>query len=161
ILRNTVAVLAAMTQTTAVEQPRQGANHITHDQPYGSANGRIGTPARPKQIIATVDIQFAGDRPIDHHEDRRATGTGRRPVIPKARMPQGFDRSDDDRHILWLTARHPRIDRHLLGGHRDLAVLDKSYFGLRLEPCRFEHAPDAVLRWWHHREPIRPPFCVI
>src|SRR5712692_10398498 len=84
VLSDTVAVLAAMAQATAVEQPRQGANHITHDQPYGTTDGRIGAPARPKQIIATVDIQLAGDRPIDHHEDRRAPGTGRWPMIAKA-----------------------------------------------------------------------------
>src|SRR4030095_12693230 len=83
VLRDTVAVLATMAQATAIEQTRQGANHIPHDQPYGTTNSRIGPPARSKQIIATVDVQFAGDRPIDHHKDRRATGTGRWPVIPK------------------------------------------------------------------------------
>src|SRR5215831_20291285 len=87
VLRDTVAVLAAMTQATAIEQTRQGANHIPHDQPYGPPNGRIGLPARPKQIIATVNVQFAGNRPIDHHEDRRATGTGRGPMISKAWIP--------------------------------------------------------------------------
>src|SRR5262245_18388196 len=161
VLSDTVAVLAAMAQATTVEQSGQSPDDIAHDQPYGSADGRIGTPARPKQIIATVDIQLTGDRPIDHHEDRRATGTGRRPVITKARITRGLDRSDDDRHILWLTVRHHRIDRHLLSGHRDLAVLDKSNFRLRLEPFRFEHAPDALLRGWHHRQPIRPPFGTI
>ena len=161
VLRDTVAVLAAMAQATAIEQTRQRANHIPHDQPYGTANGRIGPPSRPKQIIATVDVQFAGDRPIHHREDCRATSTGRWPVIPKARIPQGLDRSDDDRHILGLTARHHRIDRHLLRGDRHLAVLDKGNFRFRLEPCRFEHAPDAVLRRWHHRQPIRPPFGIV
>src|SRR5262247_362081 len=73
VLRDTVAVLAAMAQATAIEQTRQGTNHIPHDQPYGTTNGRIGPPARPKQIIATVDVQFAGDRPIDFLEDPAAT----------------------------------------------------------------------------------------
>src|SRR5215510_6764748 len=91
VLRNTVAVLPAMTQATAIEQTWNGANHIPHNEPYSPTNGRIGPPARPKQIIATVDIQFAGDRPIDYHENRRATGTGRWPVISKARIPQGLD----------------------------------------------------------------------
>src|SRR5215471_16713286 len=70
VLRDTVTVLAAMAETAAVEQPRQRANHISHDQPYSTTDGRIRPPARPKQIIATVDIQFAGDWPIDHHKDR-------------------------------------------------------------------------------------------
>src|SRR5215831_13341058 len=66
VLRDTVAVLAAMAQATAIEQTWQGANHIPHDQPYGPPNGRIGPPARPKQIIATVDVQFACERYSDH-----------------------------------------------------------------------------------------------
>src|SRR2546426_421968 len=74
VLSDTVAVLAAMAQATAVEQPGDRPGDIPHDQPYGPPDGRIGPPARPKQIIATVDIQFAGDRPIDHHEDRPRTG---------------------------------------------------------------------------------------
>src|SRR5215831_5639711 len=161
VLRDTVAILAAMAQATAIEQTRQSTNHIPHDQPYSTTNGCIGPPAWPKQIIATVDVQFAGDRPIDHHEERRATGTGRWPVISKAWLPQGLDCSDDDRHILGLTARHYRIDRHLLRSDRHLAVLNKSDFRFRLEPGRFQHAPDAVLRWWHYRQTIRPPFTVI
>src|SRR5437870_4934612 len=70
VLSNTVAVLAAMAQATAVEQPRQGANHIAHDQPYGTTDGGIGPPARPKQIVATVDVQGTGDWSIHHHKDR-------------------------------------------------------------------------------------------
>src|SRR5262245_46667111 len=92
VLRDTVAVFAAMAQATTIEQPRQGANHIPHNQPYGTTKGRISAPAGAKQIIATVDIQFAGHRPIDHHKDCRATSTRRWPVIPKARIPQGLNR---------------------------------------------------------------------
>src|SRR5712691_7314842 len=104
VLCNAVAILAAMAQATAVEQPRQSPNHIPHDQAYGTTDGRIGTPARPKQIIATVDVQCTGERSIHHHEYRRPTRTGGGAMIPKARVPQGLDRRDNDRHILWLTA---------------------------------------------------------
>src|SRR5262245_36722856 len=87
VFSDTVAVLATVAQATAIEQPRQSANHIAHNQPDGTTKGGIGTPAGPKQVIATVDVQFAGDRPIHYHKNRRPTRTGRWSVIPKARIP--------------------------------------------------------------------------
>src|SRR5262245_8304660 len=58
LFANAVCVLTGMAQGAAVEQTRDGATGVQQHQAYGPANGGVGTIARPKEVVVTIDLQL-------------------------------------------------------------------------------------------------------
>ena len=148
--------LAGVAERAAVEQPRHRAAHVAHDQAHGTADGEVGPPARPEEVVARVDVELTGDRAVDDHQHSRAAGRGARPVIAPARIADALDRGDHDRHVLRATAGHDRVDRHLLRRDVHRAVGDEGDLAVGLELRRLQHRPDPGLGGRDDRQPVRP-----
>ena len=72
----------------------------------------------------------------------------------------GFDRRDDDRQVLGLTARHDRVDRHLLDGRRREVRGDDRNQVLSVPRGAREHAQDALGGRGDHGEAVGQPLVV-
>ena len=61
VLGDHVRQLAGMAERAPVEQPRQRAAHVAHDQPHGPADREVRPPAGTEQVVTGVDVELAGD----------------------------------------------------------------------------------------------------
>ena len=75
-LGDAVGVLAGMPDDAAVKDARNGGAGVHQDEADGPADGGVGAVARPEQVVAGVDVQLAGYRPVYDGQDARASHAG-------------------------------------------------------------------------------------
>ena len=114
----------------------------------------------PKRLSPAVEVEPPRDGPVDDHQDGGAAGGGGGPVIAPPRVGDALDRRHHDRHVLGPAARHDRVDRHLLGAHRHLAIRDEGDLRVRLEARRVQHGAHRRLGGRHDGQAVGPPLAV-
>ena len=104
----------------------------------------------PKRLSPWLRSNSCAMGPFTTASTARAAGARRRAVIAPQRVAHGFHRGHQHGHVLRLATGHDAVDRHLLGGHRHLAIVDEGDLRLRLQSGRFPTFP----RW---RSPSAAP----
>ena len=156
VLGDDVREFARVAERSTVERPGDRAADVAHHEAHRAADGQVRAPAGAEEVVARVDVERAGDRPVDDHEHARARRGRSRAVVAPARVGDALDRGDDHGHVLGLAARHHRVDGDLLGGDGDRAVGDEPDLLLAVEPGGLEHRADPVFGRRDDRKTIRP-----
>ena len=122
ILGEAEGILPRVTDRAAVEGSGKRPDHVAHDEADGPADRRVGPPARSQEVVPRVDVQLAGNRSVDQHEDGRASRAGCGAVVSVSGVGQRLKSGHDDRHVFGPAAGQDRVDRRLLGRDRSPAV---------------------------------------
>ena len=160
VLGETHGVLAG----PAVSGLLHGSGHcpaqVTHGQPKGAADGRVGPVSRAKYRRAAMNAQPVGNRPADDdHRRGPACGSGDGANVELG-LQYRLDRRQDHREVVGLAPCHHAVDGDLL--YRDRAIQGRNpaqNAGAR-HLTGLQHLQNQVLGGRHDGQPIGPTLVV-
>ena len=68
VFRDAVRILATVPERAAVELSGRVPITLRIHEPHRASDRRVGAPAGPEQVVATIDADLACDRTVDEHE---------------------------------------------------------------------------------------------
>ena len=113
VLGKAHGVFHRIAQNRPFDAARSRAADIADDQPQRAPDGGVGTVPRAQSAQAAVQPDLVHDRPVHHHNRRRAHGCRGDPVDVEFIRADGFHGGDHHGQIFGLTPCHHRIDRDL------------------------------------------------
>src|SRR5262245_14133488 len=161
VLGHAVGDLGRAALSGAVAGAWQPAAHVHQQQTDRATDREVGVEALAEGVVAGVDAEFPGDRPV--HDDERSYRMrgGLDRVEVEHGIGQRLDGRDDHRHVRGPATRHHRVDCDALDGA--LALTRRQYrHHVAWAPVRVaEELAHVRLGRRHDRKPVGPALLLV